>query len=262
MIGKSKRDFLGFAKFAVEKLSQRALDQTMTAEVKERNARLHGQNWAPNRPLTDDNVSVELAAAQKGVLGMMHFANFDSPLLLEALGDLLVASTPRQDDALQLAARAYYRIVQLSDNEETKEQFKKAARNAVTGHLDYIQFRGDWGKDATGPHRDELEKLSADLDRELLDAQTYFAIIADDEQRWIADGRNVDKAFAAKYYDSLESTIEAAEQKLSQEPRDVRGNPYQETAQRGLLIWAVVLLAIISISAGGVSVYRRFRRKH
>ena len=31
----------------------------------------------------------ELAAAQKGVLGMMHFANYDSPLLLEALGDLL-----------------------------------------------------------------------------------------------------------------------------------------------------------------------------
>ena len=47
-----------------------------------------------------------LGSALKGVLGMMKFGNFDSPILLEGLGDLLVSSG-LETDAKQLAARAY-----------------------------------------------------------------------------------------------------------------------------------------------------------
>ena len=45
--------------------------------------------------------------AVKGVLGMMRFGNYDSPILLEALGDLLVNEQYNEHGAKQLAARAY-----------------------------------------------------------------------------------------------------------------------------------------------------------
>ena len=207
--------------------------------------------------LTEDKVKEELAAAQKGVLGMMHFANHDSPLLLEALGDLLIAWPTHEEDSLQLAARAYYRISQVSDDDLIQKQFKMAAKNVVHGCYDYIRFRGDWDKDKNGPKHDELEKLSADLERELMDAQAYVTTIADDEQRWIAEGVNVDEAFARKYYDSLDSTIEAANKQLSREWRDVRGNPHDDAVRRGLLIWAMLAVII----AGSVVAYRRHRAK-
>ena len=179
-----------------------------------------------------EEMKAELAAAQKGVLGMMHFANYDSPLLLEALGDLLIAWPTYKDDALQLAARAYYRVAQLSEDEATKDEFKKAAANMVYGHLDYINYRKANRTKRTRPKSD-LEKLSADLNRELAEAQAYFDSIAADERRWIAEGVDVDQAFAAKYYDSLESTIEEAKKQLATERRDVRGSPYQEAINRG-----------------------------
>src|SRR5262249_39244711 len=50
----------------------------------------------------------ERQAAIKGVLGMMRFGDHESPVLLEALGDLLCAHLyDAREDAKQLAARAY-----------------------------------------------------------------------------------------------------------------------------------------------------------
>ena len=102
-----KGESCGFAKFVLEK---RGLPTNTSGVVKNDKGA--------------EEVKAELAAAQKGVLGMMHFANYDSPLLLEALGDLLIAWPTHQDDALQLAARAYYRVAQLSDDERRKTSFK------------------------------------------------------------------------------------------------------------------------------------------
>ena len=200
----------------------------------------------------------ELAAAQKGVLGMMHFANYASPLLLEALGDLLIAWPTNEDDAVQLAARAYYRVAQLSDDEETKDQFKNAAAHAVYGQLDYINNRKVISDKKDWPESD-LEKLSADLNRELAEAQAYVAPIAADERRWIAQEVNVDQAFAIKYYDSLESTIEEAEKQLATERRDVRGNPYQDAVNRGLLMVGAMLAGVAVVVWGGRVAYRRIR---
>jgi hypothetical protein len=197
----------------------------------------------------------ELAAAQKGILGMMHFANYDSPLLLEALGDLLMAGPTHQDDALQLAARAYYRVSQLSNDQATKDEFKKAAANMVVGHLDYINYRKDRNTEAS------LEKLSADLNREFADGQAYFDAIAADEQRWIAAGVDVDQAFAAKYYDSLDSTIEDAEKQLATERRDERSSPYQEAINRGLLVLGAIAAGFALTLWGTVIAIRRIRAR-
>ena len=160
-------------------------------------ARAWGNRWITEESKDAEAMKAELAAAQKGVLGMMHFANYDSPLLLEALGDLLIAWPTHEDDALQLAARAYYRVAQLSEDKATKDEFEMAAANMVYGHLDYINNRKSRIERGRRLEAD-LEKLSADLNRELAEAQAYFNSIAADERRWIAEGVNVDQAFAAQ----------------------------------------------------------------
>lgn len=232
-----KGNYSGFAQFVLEK------------------RRHNGQ------PLSGDEVNEELGAAQTGVLGMMHFANYESPLLLEALGDLLIAWPTYQQDAQHLAARAYYRIAQVSDDEGTKFQFRAAARNVLEGNLDYINFRGEWDEKKDAPAHDELEKLSADLEREIADARTFFAAIEADEQRWIGEGINVDDAFAAKYYDSLDRTIDAAKKQLAKERLDVRGNPHEEAVRRALLILGGLLAGFIAVVAGCIVAYRRYRAR-
>lgn len=234
------KELCGFAKFVLQKKG------------------FPTDHWSLNESKESQNMRAELAAAQQGVLGMMHFANHDSPLLLEALGDLLIAWPTYQEDAQQLAARAYYRVAQQSDDAKKKDEFEKAAANMVEGHLDYINYRRANSDEKQGLEVG-LEKLSAELNQELADAKTYVDAIAADERRWIAEGVDVDKAFAAKYYDTLESTIEAAEKQLASERRDVRGSPYEEAMRRGLLFLAAVIAGIVALIWGGRVAYRRLR---
>lgn len=236
-----KGQFHGFARFILEKRGHRGL---LSSEESEEAVEL----------------KAELAAAQRGVLGMMHFANYDSPLLLEALGDLLIAWPTSADDAVQLTARAYYRVAQLSDDKATKDEFKMAAALTLYGHLDYISHRKTVANEKEASEKD-LEKLSGELNRELAAGQAYFDSIACDERRWIAQGVNVDQAFATKYYDSLENTIEQAKKQLATEPRDVRSGPYQDAINRALMIIGAIMAALIAAMWGARVAYRRIRSK-
>jgi tetratricopeptide (TPR) repeat protein len=239
-ISHPKGQFHGFAKFVLEKGG-------------------HAHNLLSLENSKDaEDLQAELAAAQKGVLGMMHFANYDSPLLLEALGDLLIAGPTNHDAAVQLAARAYYRVAQVSEDKATKDEFKMAAAHTVYGHWDYMQNRKTHSNEKEWFETD-LKKLSGDLNREVADAKAYVDAIAADERRWIAEGVNVDQAFATKYYDSLESTIEDAKKQLATERRDDRGNPYEEAVKRGLLIVAAVVAGLVAAVWGALVAYRRIR---
>lgn len=236
-----KGEFYGFAKFVLDK------------------ARVYYDRSDRENSKATERVKAELAGAQKGVLGMMHFANYDSPLLLEALGDLLIAWPTNQDDALQLAARAYYRVAQVSTDKATQNDFKMAAVNILQGQMDYLHYEPtnanlDWPDTV-------IEKLSTELKRELAEAQAYVNLIAAAEQRWIDEKVDVDEAFAAKYYDSLESTIAAAQKQLATERPDVRTGPYQETINRALQFIGVIV-AVIAITVCAVRVaYRRIRAR-
>jgi tetratricopeptide (TPR) repeat protein len=223
----SKSGYLGFAKFVLEKRFPDVQSRTL------------------------DEINGELAAAQKGVLGMMHFADYDSPLLLEVLGDLLLAWPGYQQDAMHLAARAYYRVAQLTDDAEVKAQFEMAARKALEGNEDYLDWRRAQVRDK--PEGTEWPaatiKLAADLDKELAEARKYVAKIEADEKQWIASGQDVDGAFAAKYYDSLDATIDEANRQLAREWRDVRVGPgLTERGLRNFLLGAgAFLIAMIVV---------------
>jgi tetratricopeptide (TPR) repeat protein len=221
--------------------------------------------WISEQSEDIEGIKTELAAAQKGVLGMMHFANYDSPLLLEVLGDLLIAWPSRQDDALQLAARSYYRVAQVSKDKGTKDEFELAAANVVEGSLDYLDLLKEKGLDAeeNGTERAKavLEKLTAELNDELAGAQIFFNSVAADELRWIAEGVDVDKAFAAKYYDSLESTIEEANKQLATERLDVRGNPHEEMVKRAMRRLGAIVVTFVAVIWGARISYRRIRSR-
>lgn len=153
-------------------------------------------------------------------------------------------------------------MAQRLEDKKTKDEFERAAANMVEGSLDYIKYREE--KRAETEEEETkvvLEKLSAELDRELTEAQTYFNAVAADEKRWIANGVDVDKAFASKYYDSLESTIEEANKQLATERRDVRGSPYDEAKKRALLFLAAIVAAIVAVVWGAHFAYRRTRSR-
>jgi hypothetical protein len=164
----------------------------------------------------------ELKKATTGVLGMMHFADFESPILLEALGDLLLNGST-DDDAAQLACRAYLRASKSTSDAAVAQRFRRMAEQSLAMHLPPTQLDG----------------IERNVREEVEEAEAWFSEIELNEQRWIAENRDVDLVFAAKYYDSLEHTIEAAAQAAKlQLPMPSDAIPLENT-------WATPLVGII-----------------
>jgi tetratricopeptide (TPR) repeat protein len=133
----------------------------------------------------------ELERAVEGVLGMMRFGNHASPVLLEALGDLLVmvdhGEEPRA--AKQLAARAYLTASMGVSDPAAVSWYRQAARDALALQLDENER----------PLR--LEQVEAELLIERSEAEAWFAQVRADELRWIADpSLDPDAEFAARYF--------------------------------------------------------------
>jgi tetratricopeptide (TPR) repeat protein len=125
------------------------------------------------------------AAAVKGVLGMMKFADHENPLLLEALGDILWDSHDMQD-AKQLAARAYLKASYRVPDAAAKKGYRSLAEDAITlqkGPTDSLK----------------LSDLEASFTAELQDADAWYAKLHEDERRWIREGKNPETEFDRLY---------------------------------------------------------------
>lgn len=121
-------------------------------------------------------------AARKGVVGMMHFGNYRSPVLLDALGDVLTSGS-RGGDAKRLAARAFLRAAQLTTNPEHQQLYRGKAWRTLGGHRGVT-----------------LDSIGTKLARELKRGERYFEKIEKNEARWIERGVDVDRAFKKRYY--------------------------------------------------------------
>ncbi|QDU74132.1 Tetratricopeptide repeat protein [Bremerella volcania] len=145
-----------------------------------------------------DGVDAEYARALKGVLGMVRFGHHDSPILMEAVGDLLSATEP----ANQLAARAYLRASYEADSDVARADYRLKAKNAVASQE--LPIRGE-----------KIEIVEAALKDELAQANAFAAQIAADEASWIARGDRVDEKFNEKYYDSPKLNVAHAQDEAS-----------------------------------------------
>lgn len=130
-----------------------------------------------------DREDAETKKAITGVLGMMRFGHYDSPILLEALGDLLLA---QGRDANMLATQAYLRATITSSAQDgaAAAYFSKA------------------GKALDGQHNMKMSSLQKELTLAVKQAEEKFAQIEADETAWSAAGEDLDQKFASKYYES------------------------------------------------------------
>jgi tetratricopeptide (TPR) repeat protein len=143
------------------------------------------------------------AAALKGVLGMMVFGDPTSPILLEALANLLLApadvpldkdgfmalvrATPK--DAKQLAARAYLRAEQSATEPAVKKSYHQLALVQMTAQA----------IPQDTPNEVKLQALEIAFAREIAQGDALVAEIARNEQRWVDQGKDLDKEYAARY---------------------------------------------------------------
>ena len=190
------------------------------------------------RQIDEDNgrdVEKELGRAIKGVLGMMRFGNYDSPVLLEALGDLLL-SYGRVDDGKRLAARAFLKASYEVSDPHAQEEYRKLAEQALqrqTVHeLTYREL--------------SLRRLEKVFQRELEEAKAWYEQVAADERRWIDEGVDVDAAFAKKYY--TEPTVEY------RDPAAVRATTFKRLLPVGVVL--AILLVVLALAASGYGLYR------
>ncbi len=169
-----------YQKYLVEYLISRQVDGKTVLPLGEHES----GNFLGFLKTAEPNLDTE--SAVKGVLGMLRFARYDSPILLEVLGDLLQAG-PRTDSARQLAARAYLRASQFAPHEVVKEKYHELAGRALS-----MQLNLD-GKLS-------VAEVEHELYLEVNQANQWFAGVQQDELGWIAAGENPEDNFAEKYY--------------------------------------------------------------
>lgn len=132
-----------------------------------------------------------LAESQKAVtavLGMMRFADYDNPLLLEALGDLL-RFTEHKDDAKQLASSAYLAASYNFKGHPEEEKYRQLAKAALR-----MQTKNSFSNDELG-----LSQLESDFKAEKLEADRWYSNLRELEHHWIKSGLDADAQFDRLY---------------------------------------------------------------
>lgn len=149
-------------------------------------------------------IDAEIRRATQGVLGMMRFGDYQSPVLLEVLGDLLLAGEGghgREGQAQRLAARAYLRAGEFANNEDAKQAYRYMALAAID--MQYPDRDGgehdaaDGSEDGSGL---SMRYVEDQLRREVKEADEWFATtIAHDEKLWVEKSPDPDRRFWEKY---------------------------------------------------------------
>ena len=116
-----------------------------------------------------------------GVSGMMRFADFDNPLLLEAMGDLLLAGSPATN-AAQLACMSYLHSALKTDKADERQRLRTYALMAGV-IIDEFKL---------GP----FEKL---LESGLSKGRAEAEKVTNDEVAWIGAGKDASAEFQKKY---------------------------------------------------------------
>ena len=136
-----------------------------------------------------EGIKEEIEKAAKGVMGMMRFGHHDSPILLEALADLMMYEGYDGDLTLSrhepfYSYHAYLKASQEVEDEKAKEAYRQKAEQALV-------LRSD----------KNMETIETELSISLRKAKNFVRVIAIDEQNWIAAGKDVDAEFHKKYYE-------------------------------------------------------------
>jgi tetratricopeptide (TPR) repeat protein len=120
-------------------------------------------------------VEEEIKKAIKGVAGMMHFGHYDSPILLEVMGDLLMSSS--NHDARRLASRAWLKAAYEAKTKSATTIYRQKAADSLKMQL------------ANPPSNKTVsfKVFERNFKSELKEATAWFAELRQNEIRWIDD---------------------------------------------------------------------------
>lgn len=128
----------------------------------------------------DHGLTREQALA--GLTGMMKFGDPDSPVLLEALGDVLLWDHQVKRDGKRLAARAYLKAAANTPTPIARLWYRARAALTLVGHRNLT-----------------LTKVERSFADELRKGARLTARVAADEARWIANGEDPEDRFEKTY---------------------------------------------------------------
>lgn len=177
------------------------------------------------RNVAAENRADELESATDGLRGMLRFGDFRSPILLEALGNLL-EHREGFNDARMLAARAYLKASYEVDNSESAQQYRQLAESSLL-----MQY----GR--------KLSDIEADLQEEIRQGDQFADSVYTNERRWIATGQDVDREFAVMYYG--EDTPMLSLRYAHWRPWDI--SSIAASIAKGMLVTAVAALAWLAV---------------
>ncbi len=142
------------------------------------------------QPITESKVMTESLRKQsiQGVLGMMRFADFDNPLLQEALGDLLTTGTA-DANATYIASLAYLHASQKVTAPEDKARLSGKLR-ATSSSLMKLN---------SSTRVSSAEILEGQLEAIIKRGEAFASTVRKDELAWIAAKKDVSAEFTRKY---------------------------------------------------------------
>ena len=129
----------------------------------------------------------EMIDAIKGVLGMMRFGNYDSPILLEAFAHLVHFQT---DKPRHLATRALLKAALEVEDDEVKKRYREMAKASLENQT---------GGNNSSPQL-ELAEVEEELFKEIQAAEEWFEEITKNEKEWISAGLDVESEYAKVYF--------------------------------------------------------------
>ena len=121
---------------------------------------------------------------------MLKFGNYNSPVLLEVLGDLLISSMAKSrynSGARRLAGLCYLQAAAGVDDNRAQTNYIRKAKKLIEHQKSFTLA--------------DLEKL---LVKENKKGENYFKQIRENEIRWINSSKDVEAEFAKKYYRNSE----------------------------------------------------------
>jgi tetratricopeptide (TPR) repeat protein len=127
--------------------------------------------------------------AVKAILGMMRFADYGNPILLQALADLLGHPYNMPEGSNLLAARAILKKGYFQQDQSFSKSSSEQAKIALQHQL----------RSNNPPSNSTLEQVKTQFLEELADAEQWYEELRAKELGWIASGENPETEFDKLY---------------------------------------------------------------
>ncbi len=199
--------------------------------------------------------------ALKGIQGMMKFGNYDSPILLEVLGDLLISVPSKEqrkrsdyEPARHLAARAYLKASKEAKNEETKGIYLQKARNSLC----IVQEYDDGNKEMKKEYE---KKMITSLEKGINEGEQFYQAIRNNEIKWIKQGLDPEQKFDEVYYKKAKANkVDDITQSEFQEVEKVEVKKSEKVVAEKTYMSLLFLFAFLVVAVIFFYVYKRFNR--